>query len=204
VVITSRSEERWLRSELRKVPLRGLAGEERWDYCDRLLSEIGVKVDRDDPELVKLMELLDGHPLAMRVILSELEMRRAGELIAALQSNLAALELEESEESARLYATLCFAEQSLPESLRPLLVPLALHERFVQGKLLELMGRQIEPSPSTEQIDAVLSALASAGLLRDRGQSVFEMHPALTGFLRSTVLGRAMRCVMGGRGLSST
>ena len=36
------------------------------------------------------------------------------------------------------------------------------------------------------QIDRFLGALAVAGLLHDRGQGVFEMHPALTGFLRST------------------
>ena len=30
------------------------------------------------------------------------------------------------------------------------------------------------------------SALAVAGLLNDRGQGIFEMHPALTGFLRAT------------------
>ena len=35
-------------------------------------------------------------------------------------------------------------------------------------------------------IDRFLGALAVAGLLHDRGQGVFEMHPALTGFLRST------------------
>jgi hypothetical protein len=34
------------------------------------------------------------------------------------------------EAQAKLFATLSFVEEALPEALKPLLVPLALHERF--------------------------------------------------------------------------
>ena len=51
---------------------------------------------------------------------------------------------------------------------------------------LEIMAKQVDPS-WTPPIDRFLgTALAVAGLLHDRGHGVFEMHPALAGFLRAT------------------
>ena len=48
------------------------------------------------------------------------------------------------------------------------------------------MAKQVDASWTRDQIDRFLGALAVAGLLHDRGQGIFEMHPALTGFLRAT------------------
>ncbi|HEV3076159.1 MAG TPA: tetratricopeptide repeat protein [Thermoanaerobaculia bacterium] len=191
VILTSRSEEAWLGEERLKVPLGGLQGEERWEYCGRILDDLGIGVDRGDADLARLMDLLEGHPLAMRVVLRELEGRKAGELIAVLRSNPAALGRGTSGAEEKLYATLHFVEESLPPILQPLLVPLAMHERFVDGDFLLQMARTVSAAWSREQIDALLTALVVAGLLHHRGQAVYEMHPALTGFLRATVLPRA-------------
>ena len=187
VIITSRSDEEWLETTNRyEIPLGGLQGEERWDYCEVILRDLGLTIDRKDADLVTLMDLLGGHPLAMRVILPRLAKLKAAALIQALQSNLTALGPSGDPAQDKLFATLRFAEQSLPDDLRPLLVPLALHERFVDADYLEIMAKQVDPSWTRAPIDRFLGALAVAGLLHDRGQGVFEMHPALTGFLRST------------------
>ena len=187
VIITSRSDEEWLETTNRyEIPLGGLQGEERWDYCEVILRDLGLTIDRKDADLVTLMDLLGGHPLAMRVILPRLAKLKAAALIQALQSNLTALGPSGDPAQDKLFATLHFAEQSLPDDLRPLLVPLALHERFVDADYLEIMANQVDESWTREQIDRFLGALAVAGLLHDRGQGVFEMHPALTGFLRAT------------------
>ena len=187
VIITSRSDEEWLETTNRyEIPLGGLQGEERWDYCEVILRDLGLTIDRKDADLVTLMDLLGGHPLAMRVILPRLAKLKAAALIQALQSNLTALGPSGDPAQDKLFATLHFAEQSLPDDLRPLLVPLALHERFVVAEFLEFMAKQVDPSWTRSPIDRFLGALAVAGLLNDRGQGVFEMHPALTGFLRST------------------
>src|SRR5216683_612786 len=67
VIMTSRSPEEWLKPSQRfEIRLGGLDGEERWEYCEVILRELGLKVDRDDPELKELMDQLRGHPLAMR------------------------------------------------------------------------------------------------------------------------------------------
>jgi tetratricopeptide (TPR) repeat protein len=189
VIITSRSTEDWLGSERRLlVSLDGLDGEERWEYCHILLRNLGLHVNRDDGYQVELMELLKGHPLAMRVILPRLEKMTAVEVVSALKSNLAALGSTGDELERRLFATLRFAQDELPPELQSLLVPLALHENFVDGDVLEGMAKSAEPQRTREQIDAFLHALANAGLLRDHGRAIFEMHPVLTSFLQSQCL----------------
>ena len=79
VIITSRSDEEWLETTNRyEIPLGGLQGEERWDYCEVILRDLGLTIDRKDADLVKLMDFLGGHPLAMRVILPRLAKQEGG------------------------------------------------------------------------------------------------------------------------------
>ena len=132
------------------------------------------------------MDLLAGHPLAMRVILPRLEGQTAGQMGLALRSNLDALGPGGDELQDKLFATLRFAEESVPAGLRPLLIPLGLHERFLHVPLLKTMARQVDASWTPDRIDQFVAILSTAGLLRDRGQAIYEIHPALTGFLRST------------------
>jgi len=187
VIITSRSEEEWLGTDNRfKLSLGGLEGEERWDFCRVILNDLGLSAKQDDPELAALMDQLVGHPLMMRAVLPRLEDQSPASLTAALKANLADLGLKGEEIGEKLFATLRFVEDSLPQELKPLLVPLALHERFVvAGELEQMAEKEADPSLTRPKIDRFLAALASAGLVRDRGQGIHELHPALTGFLRS-------------------
>jgi hypothetical protein len=126
--MTSRSREEWLGPSRRfELKLPGLDGEERWEYCDMVLRELGLKVNRNDPELSKLMNQLAGHPLAMRVVLPKLGHMPAAKIAEALRTNLTELGLHEGEEQGRLFATLRFVEQGLSEELRPLLALVGLH-----------------------------------------------------------------------------
>ena len=86
VVMTSRTGEEWLAPSLRfELTLRGLDGEERWEYCEVILRELGLggKVKRDDPDLAELLTQLGGHPLAMRVVLPKLERMPAAKVATA-------------------------------------------------------------------------------------------------------------------------
>jgi tetratricopeptide (TPR) repeat protein len=186
VIVTSRSPEEWLKPEWRfELPLRGLDGEERWEYCDTILRELGLTVNRDDPELSKLMDQLAGHPLAMRMVLPKLEGMPAAKIAAALRSNFVELRLNEQEEQGRLFATLRFVEQGLAEELRPLLGLVGLHEGYMRAYLLEAMAKKLDESWTRERIDRLVTALGTAGLVRDIGEATDEIHPLLTSFLRS-------------------
>jgi tetratricopeptide (TPR) repeat protein len=188
VIITSRSEEDWLGAERFKIGISGLVGEERWLYMEEILGDLGVKIDREDPEMVRLVELLGGHPLCMRVILPMLEKERAADVIKAVQSGMDAFQKEGDEVNARFYGTLEHARTALPEALRPLLVPLGMHERFLALNLLESMAQQVSPEWTRDTLSRFASTLVRMGLLVDRGQGIYELHPALTGYLRTAVL----------------
>ena len=186
VLITSRGEEDWLGATNRwKLSLAGLAGEERWEFSRVILRDLGMTIDRDDPDLCGLMDALDGHPLLMRAILPKLADRPAAAILSAVQGNLDELGLAGDATHEKVLATLRFVEKALPEDLQPLLVPLALHERFVEVRLWERMAKKADPDCTRQRIDALLGALSVAGLVRDRGQAIYELHPAMTGFLRS-------------------
>ncbi len=187
VLITSRSEENWLGPLRRwKLPLGGFDGEERWEYCETVLRDLGLMVNRQDKDFADLMKQLGGHPLAMRVVLPQLETHSAAAIAGALRGNLAELKLATGDEAyEQLFAALRFVEHGLPESLRPLLRVLALHEGWVDLDLLERMAKLTPGSWTRTQIDQLAGALVNAGLLTDHGQAIYELHPALTGYLRS-------------------
>ncbi|MCP4692358.1 MAG: hypothetical protein GY859_30210, partial [Desulfobacterales bacterium] len=145
---------------------------------------MGVAINREDPDLVKLMDLLNGHPLSMRVILPMLEKQSAASAAQALQTGMANAKSTDDETNARLYATLGFAQTALPEELRPLLIPLGMHERFVSLNLLEAMAKRVAEAWPRELLDRFAGAMVYMGLLYDRGNAVYEIHPALTGYLR--------------------
>ena len=189
VIITSRSPEGWLSADqCFRLPLGGLDGEERWEYCAAVLRDLGKTIDRSDKDLVELMKLLGGHPLAMRVILPRLEKMSAAQVLAALQSNLDAFDLGDDEQQTKLFATLRFVEQSLPDELQELLLPLAMHEGFLDANYLEGMSTSVDAKWGRAEIDRLIGALVAAGLLWQVKQAVYQMHPLLTSFLRATRL----------------
>ncbi len=186
VIITSRSTEEWLGPTRRfELKLGGLDGEERWEYCETIIQDLGLKVNRNDPRLITLMDQLAGHPLAMRVVLPKLETMSASRIAQALRTNIAELGLNEQEEQGRLFATLRFVEQGLSDDLRPLLGLAGLHEGYLDGHSLELIAKEIDSGWTRQRIDRFIATLGSAGLLRDIGNAVYQMHPLLTSYLRS-------------------
>lgn len=191
ILITSRSPETWISQEhRRKIELGGLEGEERWQFCNRILGDLGIKVDRESDAFQKLMDALHGHPLLMRAVLPQLEKPavRPEHLTQAINNNLASLHGVE-EALATVYATLEVIVEGLPSETRELLVPIAYHERFVDADYLEVMTKVAEKVVPRTTIDVLTTTLARAGLLTDHGQNQFELHPALTGYLRGRFVG---------------
>ncbi len=126
--------------------------------------------------------MLHGHPLAMRVVLSKLETTAPALLTATLKSNSA--QLDGDEQWDQVQATIRLVVDAMRPELQPLLDLVGMHEAYVDGDYLEAMAGQLGPENTRERVDEALAALATVGLVRELGQSVYEMHPALTGFLR--------------------
>ncbi len=188
VIITSRSNESWLGRENRvKVDVGGLDGEERWEFLDRVITDLGLSVDRADKALSDLVDRLGGHPLAMQVVLPMIEDRTPGALLKLYDSSLAGLGAVNDRGAERFFATLRMAEEMLAADLRPLLVPLACHERFVDIDYLESITKAAEQPWDRGRIESFCRALSGMGLLRLRFAEwgVYEMHPALGTYLRA-------------------
>jgi hypothetical protein len=80
VIISRSPETAWInRTHCYRLPLGGLQGEDRWTYCDAIVRDLGLTANRHDPHLGALMDFLDGHPLAMRVMLTQLAEHSAAE-----------------------------------------------------------------------------------------------------------------------------
>ncbi len=188
VLITSRSSEDWLpASNCFRLPIRGLTGEERWEFCDAIVRDFGLKVDRTKDDWKKLIDELEGHPLAMRVVLSRLPSASPSQLITGLAANLKQFHGLDAE-SAKMFATLKFVQDDLPADLQAWLIPLSLHEHFVDGEYLKFMGKQLpEPMQNADStVDRLMELLTSAGLLTSIGQGMFELHPVLSRFLQQS------------------
>ena len=89
VIITSCCSETWLSTtECLRLPLNGLQGEECWEYCNAVVRDLGLTLDRNDSTYFDLIEKLNGHPLAIRAVLLKLEKTSAATLLKALEQNL--------------------------------------------------------------------------------------------------------------------
>ena len=189
VLITSRSQEGWLSpADCYRLRLRGLRQQELWDYAAQILDDAGVEISRHDPALAELLEGLGGHPLAMQAILRQIATHNISEVRDALEQNFANLSNIADAVERRLYATLKFIQQSLPGELTRLLIPLALHERFLDTAYLEAMAARADKSANREHIERFTATLVRAGLLTDVGSCIYEIHALLPSFLRVEVL----------------
>ncbi|MCP4648017.1 MAG: hypothetical protein GY852_09850, partial [bacterium] len=188
VIITSRSPEDWLDSELpvTRGSLEGLEQEEQWEYCEAVLNELNIRINRDDPNILELMKILEGHPLCIRIILTRLETCSAESLATDFHSSMSELGNSTNAVDAQLYSSLMFVKDSLCEDMQTMLIPLAFHERTVDFQLLAKMFQQMDEDWSEGKVRALLQTLACAGLVHELAEApgIFQMHPVLTGFVR--------------------
>jgi tetratricopeptide (TPR) repeat protein len=178
VLITSRSPESWLTpQECYRLPLSGLQGEELWEYCNAVVADFGLKIDRKNQDFIDLIKELDGHPLAIRAILLRLNERKAADLLSELKQQFAGQEGDDS--TRRIFAALSIFDQGLPEAFAPILQLVGLHQQFVNRDDLQTMLQVAENSTVLPQLAACFTTLEAAGLLHTMGQNIYRMHPAL-------------------------
>lgn len=60
-----------------------------------------------------------------------------------------------------------------------------MHEGYLELDYLETMAKLMPGDWSRAQIDELVGGLTTAGLVRDMGLAIYELQPALTGYLRS-------------------
>jgi len=183
VLITSRSrEEDWLPlQDCYRLPLGGLQGEELWQYCNAVVSDLGLTLNREDKAYHELLKMLAGNPLAIRAILLRLAEpgRTASQLVAELE-NAFNVAVGDEENKKRLQAALSVFGRGLDSAFAPVLRLLGLHEHFADADLIDDMLKATGGDTPTNQCFA---ALERAGFCRQIGNRIYQLHPALRSFL---------------------
>jgi tetratricopeptide (TPR) repeat protein len=159
--------------------LEGLRGEELWEYCDAVVADLGQDgLDREDKDYHKLLDKLEGNPLAVRVMLLRLSERRpAAVLLEELEEE--GFNVQPGEEgSSRIQGALGVFERGLDREFAPILRLLGLHERYADMDLIGIMLDQTE-SEGKERLRNCFSALCSGGLCQPMGKKLYKLHPAL-------------------------
>jgi tetratricopeptide (TPR) repeat protein len=201
ILIASRSPENWLSpTECYRLPLGGLIGEQRWAYCNAVVRDLGLCIDWEDASFMELIQLLNGHPLAMRAVLLRLQELPAQALLEEWQSGFESAVGDKS--ARRVFTALSLLVEGLPTAYAPLLQLIGLHQRTVQLDVLEAICQVAETPVEKSTLNGCVTALEIGGQLNHRGQGVYAMHPALSGFLHqyhpaSETLQRSFVDVMG-------
>ncbi|HVB75544.1 MAG TPA: CHAT domain-containing protein, partial [Ktedonobacteraceae bacterium] len=104
VLLGSRGGESWLATgtfDDNIYDLPGLDKEAASTLADRILESNNAKQYREYEDLRKLIRVLDGFPLAMEVVLSNLKQQTPAEVLAALQAGDVKLDLAESKQQGK-------------------------------------------------------------------------------------------------------
>ena len=175
ILITSRSPENWLTvQECYRLPLGGLEGEELWQYCNAVVADLGLSLDREGNTYKELMDKLEGNPLAVRAILLRLNERPAEALLADLEDAFEGIEGDNA--TKRIQAALSVFELGLNRAFAPALRLLGLHMHYAHADFIGYMLKRVD---ETEPFDDCFTALENAGLCRPIGNNIYRLHPAL-------------------------
>ncbi len=177
ILITSRTNEDWLTvQECSSLHLVGLRGEELWQYCNAVVADLGITLDRKNENYYNLLKKLDGNPLALRAVLLRLKERDAASLLAELEENFNGLQGDEA--TKRIQAALAIFERGLDRAFAPVLRLLGLHEYFADSQQLGFILNHLKSEAEPQIVDC-LAALESAGLCHRTGSTIYKLQSAL-------------------------
>ncbi|HEV3295723.1 MAG TPA: tetratricopeptide repeat protein, partial [Streptosporangiaceae bacterium] len=137
-----------------------------------------------------LLDWLDGHPLSMRLTLPRLDTTGPGELLAGLRGTTP-LPAEDDPDAGRttsLPASITYSYTHLSGQTRRLLPAVSLFHGVADKDVLAIFSA-VEGVParfagaSQQGWTAVLEDAARVGLLTGLGAGMYQIHPALPGYL---------------------
>ena len=185
VLINSRREECWLgTANAYSIGLEGLKGEELWHYIEVIVDDLTITANRADRDFGRLVDLLNGHPLAVRVVLPELERKTLRELITVIESGTLNAFAGDEDANAALEAALRCVVEQIPAKMRELLLPLSLHHRHLDKNYLNEMIDQSGRPELRGVAKSFLQILSRAGVISRRNSGLYTLHPIFPQFAR--------------------
>ncbi len=188
VILTSRRDEKWLGRCYQSIILSGLNQWDAIELAGEVLDRAGVDRKKLKP-YDKLLDHLQGNPLAIQVILPELAHIEPDNLLAALKKGTAKLS-EDDKEQGRQYsltASLEYRLDGVDELLRNRLGLLGMFQGFVNAKTLSYICDDRSAPELLKGLDLarwkhILDQTAEIGLLQKIGPHFYKVHPALLWF----------------------
>ena len=190
LLISRREEEGWLSTPHQVHQLKGLAGHDRTDLGTRILDTVDVEPGHLGSEYLDLMELLEGHPLAMQVALPLLKDVPASVLLQELPTRVNELPPDalEDERDPLLTALMEHAFSRMSRRSRTHLPFLSLFQRRVMMDVLShITQEQVYRTAMGEELGwgacrTLLRSAREAGFLEPVTPSVYQIHPAFPWF----------------------
>jgi hypothetical protein len=210
VLLGSRGGEEWLQPHTfadNIYVLPGLDPEAASELADLILARHNAGRYRSDPDLAKLIKLLDGYPLALEVVLANLAQQTPGEVLATLVSgapgidggagtegsptlDFSAPDIQKKTES--ILACIAYSHSNLSAEAQQLLLCLAPFAGIIDLDRLPQYSEQLAAQAALAHLDfeqwpAVLQAAAAWGLLTEHPQvsNALQPQPTLPYFLRN-------------------
>ncbi|MDP5338899.1 MAG: tetratricopeptide repeat protein, partial [Nodularia sp. (in: cyanobacteria)] len=199
VVLGSRSREEWLQSQTFKqniYELQGLDKEARTELAEKILERnvAAHLVDgiRQDADFEKLMKLLAGYPLAMEVVLTNLQRQSPQEILQALQSADVNLDVVSEDKTKSILKCVEYSHSNLSPDAQNLLLCLAHFSGFInRGTISDYIKEleKLEPLNNYcfDKFDDAIQEAIKWGLLSliDNDHNLLKIQPIFPYFLKT-------------------
>lgn len=195
VLIGSRSNERELAKQTfgdNIYELTGLRARAEVTLADRIFERNKLSHYRDDPDSQYLLELLEGHPLAMEVILPNLEERKPAEILKALDDSDGRDEKDTRIKSERILRCVEYLYGNPSPGVQDIFNCLAPFISVVNTEGLQHYARHIGQQSALADIPSdlwleVIHEAVRKGLLSPHPQisGILQIQPVLSLFLRN-------------------
>ncbi len=188
VLVTSRTVEDWL-GAVRRVEVAGLARHEAAEYAGILLAPYPAAGKRRESRAFgDLMRWLDGHPLSMRLVLPRLDRDSPEALLAGLQGAMPLPGGDGVGRTGSLATSVAYSFAHLADPTRRLLPAVSLLHGVADTALLFTFSQQPGApgrfaGAARDDWAAALDDAARVGLLANIGGGIYQIHPALHGYL---------------------
>jgi hypothetical protein len=200
VLLGSRGPEEWLAQDSfgqNSHELPGLDPEAASTLADLILRRHGAEGYREDPALERLLGFLDGHPLALEVVLANLARQTPSEVLEALEvGDVDSIDTADSEEKSdktqSILRCIEYSHGNLSPEAQGLLSCLAPFTSVVDTALLPTYSERLKEQPLLVSLpfdrwDEVLGEAVNWGLMSPDAQTSrwLRPQPIFPYFLRS-------------------
>ena len=178
--------------------LPGLDPEAASTLADRILERQGSTRYRESQEFQRLIEMLDGYPLALEVVLSNLARQTPAEVLEALEAGDVELDVGDAQDKTQsILQCIDYSHSNLSPDTQGLLACLALFSSVINTGFLPQYTEQLRGQPALANLpfdrwEEVLEEARNWGLVSAHTQvsGYLVLQPIFPYFLRSRLQGQ--------------